>query len=76
MQTLNNPFEPCNKLRGKYFSKEVFLRPSCDFIMRRLFVRLLSLCQYVSSIYMYAICIDLVLVPAEFFKDSKRTWLP
>ena len=42
--TLSNP---CNKLRGEYFSKKVFLRlPSCVFIMRRLFMRLsLSLCR-------------------------------
>ena len=47
MQTLNNPFEPCNKLRGKYVVKEVFMRlPSCVFIMRRLFMRLsLMLCR-------------------------------
>ena len=30
MQPFNNPFEPCNKVRGKYIVKEVFLRfPSC-----------------------------------------------
>ena len=46
MQTLNNPFEPCNKLRGKNVVKEVFMRP--------LLLRLLSLRRYVSSIYMYA----------------------
>ena len=42
--TLSNP---CNKVRAKYFSKEVFLRlPSCVFIMRRLFMRLsLILCR-------------------------------
>ena len=40
--TLSNP---CNKVRGKYFVKEVFLR--------RLLLRLLSLRRYVSSIYMY-----------------------
>ena len=97
--TLSNPY---NKVRGKNFVKEVFLRlyhasfihassflrlyhasfiPAFSF-MRRLFVRLsfimrlISLRRYVSSIYMYATYINLVLVPAEFFKDSKRTWLP
>ena len=42
--TLSNP---CNKVRGEYFSKEVFLCfPSCVFIMRRLFMRLsLMLCR-------------------------------
>ena len=42
--TLSNP---CNKVRGEYLSKEVFLRPpSCVFIMRRLFMRLsLILCR-------------------------------
>ena len=52
MQTLEQPFlEACNKLRGKYIWKEVFMRP---FFVRLSFVmRLLSLRRYVSSIYMY-----------------------
>ena len=46
--TLSNP---CNKVRGEYVAKEVFLRP---FFVRLSFVmRLLSLRRYVSSIYMY-----------------------
>ena len=37
---------PCNKVRGKYFYKEVFLR--------RLLLRLINLFrQYVSCMYMY-----------------------
>ena len=49
--TLSNP---CNKVRGEYFSKEVFLcLPSCIFVIASL-MRRLSLCQYLSSIYMYA----------------------
>ncbi len=52
MQTLNNPSEPCNKLRGKYVVKEVFLRPL--FVRLSFIMRLLSLRRYVSSIYMYA----------------------
>ena len=71
MQTLKQPFQTLaikTEKRGKYNCKEVFLR--------HLFLRLLSLRQYISSIYMYATYIDLVLVPAEFFKVSKRTWLP
>ena len=52
-----NLSNPCNKVRGNYVVKEVFLcLPSCVFIMRRLLLRLLSLRRYVSSIYMYATC--------------------
>ena len=54
---LEQPFRnPCNKVKGKYIWKEVFLRrfflrlPYC---VRRLLLRLLSLRRYVSSIYMY-----------------------
>ena len=43
MQTLNNPFEPCSKVRGIYVVKEVFMRPS---FLRPLFMRLsLMLCR-------------------------------
>ena len=41
--TLSNP---CNKVRGKYFSKEVFLRlPSCIFVTASFITASLSLCR-------------------------------
>ena len=46
--TLTNP---CNKVRGKYVVKEVFLRPL--FVRLSFIMRLLSLRRYISSIYMY-----------------------
>ena len=45
--TLSNP---CNKVRGKYDCKEVFLR---RFFLRPSSLHLLSLRRYVPSIYMY-----------------------
>ena len=44
--TLSNP---CNKVRGKYVVKEVFLRPL--FVRLSFIMHLLSLRRYVSSIY-------------------------
>ena len=56
--TLSNP---CNKVRGKYVVKEVFL---CPLFVRLLFImRMLSLRRYVSSIYMYATYIVLLKCP-------------
>ena len=50
MQTLNNPFEPYNKVRGKYICKEVFLRRS---FMRPSFLRLSAcVCLYCCAVVM------------------------
>ena len=47
--TLSNP---CNKVRGEYFSKEVFLRlPYCVFIMRPSFLRFPSCVFIVVSLW-------------------------
>ena len=51
MQTLNNPFESCNKVRGEYFSKEVFLR--------RLFLRLPSCVLYSCVCLWYCVVVML-----------------
>ena len=61
---LEQPFRTLAiNVRGKYNSKEVFLR--------RLFLRLLSLRRYVSSIYMYATIGHIV----NFVNDvSMRSW--
>ena len=71
MQTLNNPFEPCNKVRGEYFSKEVFLHLNF-YCVRPLFLRLLSLRRYVSSIYMYATEILYYTIFSQLFPGSKN----
>ena len=69
-----NLSNPCNKVRGKYNCKEVFLRfHSCVFfpafsLLRPLLLCLLSLRQYVSSIYMYA-----TTVPNRFGNDCKQS---
>ena len=54
---------PCNKVRGKYFYKEVFLR--------LLFIA--SVCILHEHVYENATYTDLVPVPVEFFKNSERT---
>ena len=42
--------KPCNKMRGEYLKRSLFVSS----FLRPLFLRLLSLRRYVSSIYMYA----------------------
>ena len=90
-QTLSNPFRNLtNKVRGKIFHKEVFLRLSVCVVF---FLATLSLCvcliiycvvmmlhehvyvyKSIFIMWVYNMC-DLVPVPAEFFKDSEWTWL-
>ena len=77
--TLSNP---CNKVRGKYICKEVFLCiPSCNLILLAAsFIPASFIHESVFIIeslwygkWVYNIYINLVLVPGEFFKDSEWT---
>ena len=75
MHTLNNPFEPLQIKRevNIIVKKSSCFLSSCVFLCASVFTIIESLWY---DKWVYNINSDLVHVPAEFFKDSKRTWLP